>query len=241
MEFLRKLVIPDYWYLYDIICALFGLLLCFLIKKKQTWNQSLSLIICAVNAFWAGGFLCFRFYYNSISFWTGGLLGIMLIIIFYVLLREKNIMYIAFLFICVKILCLLSNLFIRNSFGRTEEYVILFSYFISILITGGYIYFKNELNIKYDIMTKVLFPLYGSFLITGCVFDFFHEIVYIIPDYLLEQNEYINLYKYIAKVDWTEDGTAIIFIGLFLFVFVIGIVMQNHEILENKRKIPENN
>lgn len=230
MDFLRKLIIPDYWYWYDIISAIFGLLMCIVIKKKRKYDIYISLIISTVNAFWLGAFVIFRFYYNAASFWCGGLAGVLLVLFFYLFFKGKEMTYLAALFICAKILCLFCNLFIETSYGRIEELIILFSYFLSVILIGIY---KMTCNInKYDIVSNIFFPLYGSFLITGSCFDYFHEIVYDIPDYLIEKSEYINLYKYILKVDWTKNGETIIFLVLFIFLFIIGIILRKHEIIE---------
>lgn len=231
MEFLRKLIIVDYWYWYSIISALFGVFLCFVLKKTNKWNTFISVLICVVNAYWLGAIILFRCYYNARSFWVGGMIGLIVIVISYILLRNK-IIYLAGGFICARVLCVFLNMFVENDTGRVEECIIFCSYIFSILFImaiEGYLLNKEKLKFE-DVMRKIFFPLYGSCLITGCWFDFFYDIVYKMEECLIEKNEYINFYKYIIKIDWKEDGGVIIFVAMFLFISLLGCVIQNHNI-----------
>lgn len=238
MEFLRNLVNADYWHWYDMICALFGVILCFALKKKHKYIYCISAIICVVNAYWLGAVFLFRFYYHARSFLYGGMIGAVLVILCCVLLKTK-IVYLAGVFICAKLASLFCNLFIEHDNGRVEELIIFCSYFLAILIIfaiKGYLLVKEKMTFE-DFINRVLFPLYGSCLITGCWFDLFNEIEYKIGDYLIEESEYINFYKYIAKIDWKETEGTIIFVVTFLFISLVGCVMQNHNANKKLRSL----
>lgn len=236
MEFLRGLAQGDWWYRYDILLALFGVLLCFLIKKDPRWNRYLSLVICVLNAWWLGAIFLFRYHYNATSFVGGGILGVMLVILFFLLCRGKWITSLAAFFICAKMLCLALHLLAGRSYGRIEKLIVFFSFVFSVILIMGFHLARNMkmFNPEYATVSKILFPLYGSFLITGCWYDFFHEITYDISDYLIEKKDYINFYKYIAKTDWMGNGTALLFTAIFLFVFLSGFMLQNHDRIERK-------
>lgn len=229
MEFLRNLFVIDYWQQYDIISALFGVILCFVLKKKQAYDICSAVIICAVNAYWLGAIFLFRFFYSARSFFYGGIIGVFLVLLFYILFRSK-IIYLAGVFICGRIICLLCNLLVENDSGRTEEIIVFCSYFFAIIVVFaimGYLLVKEKMKFE-DFMPGILFPLYGSFLITRCWFDLFNEIEYKMGDYLVEESEYINFYKYITKIDWKGEVT-IFFVVMFLFIALVGCVMQRQK------------
>lgn len=229
MEFLRNFIYADYQHGLDIISALFGIILCFVLKKKDKHIIYISLIISVMNAYWLGAVFLFRFYYNARSFFTGGIIGIILVIVIHILFKNK-IVYVAATFICAKLIGLFCNLFVEVDSGRGEEWIILGSYSFAIIVVltiKAYLLIKEKMTFE-DYMNKILFPIYGSFLITGCWFDFYSEIEYEMGGYLIEKSEYINFYKYIARIDWNENEEAIIFVVMFVFISLVGYVMQNH-------------
>lgn len=235
MELLRNLIHADYWHWYDMVSALFGVILCFVLKKKHKYIYCISVLICIVNAFWLGAVFLFGFYYHACSFFYGGMIGAVLIILCCILLKSKMV-YLAGIFICAKLTSLFCNMFIQHNCGQVEELIVGCSYFFAVIVIlaiNTYLIGKKKGTYE-DYSNKILFPLYGSFLITGCWFNIFYESEYEMAEYLFEDSEYINFYKYIAKIDWViEDGGTIIFVVMFLFISLVGYVMQNYNINKN--------
>ncbi len=69
--------------------------------------------------------------------------------------------------------------------------------------------------------------IYGSVLVTGCIYEFAHDVVLSNTKFLSVSADYINFYKTMFKVDWTEEGTGIFFAIVCASIIIFGTIYQN--------------
>lgn len=65
---------------------------------------------------------------------------------------------------------------------------------------------------------------YGSCLVTGNIYEFFYDVITQELKFLDERIEYINFYKTLIKIDWTENGTGFFFFVICSFFITVGLI-----------------
>ena len=68
--------------------------------------------------------------------------------------------------------------------------------------------------------------LYGACLFTGGIYEFIYDISTSQAKFLGDTKGYINIYKALLKVDWTEDGTGWVFASLCICTIIVGGLWQ---------------
>lgn len=218
-------------FIFDVISILIGVTLLFGVRENRIWYKISCYSVCFVNAFLWGSFFLFRIFYRPWAFFAGGFCGLLLILIFYKLKKELiNYLFCFWCFVKAFLICI--YYFWEHSAEEMEERIIL-SALISSLVAIGLILILSLLHKKRKgkwINIRKLYMIcsmfYGSFLITGTLYEFIYDVSTRNLKFLEDEYGYINFYKAIWKADWTEDGTGIIFAGICILIIMLGVLRQ---------------
>lgn len=217
--------------LYDIIAILIGVLLLFEVKKSGIWYKISVYGICLVNAFLWGSFALFRVFYSDFAFWAGAFLGLLLPLILYGMKKEL-INYLFLFWSVLKTLLICMNFFMEHAGEREEERIFLLAAVSSLIVMGLLLvifflcrrFWKSRVYIRKINMICSLF--YGAFLITGGVHELIYDVTINGSKFLYGESGYMNFYKGILKVDWTEEGVGVIFGGACILLVMAGALGQ---------------
>lgn len=138
-----------------------------------------------------------------------------------------------FCFLCfVKAILICLHYFWEHSAEEMEERLFLSAIIVSLFMIGlivilSLLHKKQKgswISIKKLYMISSMF--YGSFLITGTLYEFIYDVSTRNLKFLEDEYGYINFYKAILKADWTKDGTGIIFAGVCILIIMLGVLRQ---------------
>lgn len=232
LDFMETIVRnAEVMFIFDALTILIGIILLFDVRKRGIWYKISVHSVCFVNAFFWGSFIFFRMLYSNWAFLAGGFCGLLLTLIFYKLKRETpNYL---FCFWCLpKALLICMNYFMEHSEEKMEESIFLSALIISAIVMGlilfiSFLYKRLKgdwKNIKKLHMICSLF--YGAFLITGGLYEFIYDVSTRDSKFLGDEMSYVNFYKALLKVDWTEDGTGIFFGVVCILIIMLGALRQ---------------
>lgn len=218
-------------FVFDVMSILIGITLLFCVREYGIWYKISCYSVCLVNAFLWGSFFLFKIFYSSWAFFVGGLCGLLLILILYKL--KKEIINYLFCFLCfVKAILICLHYFWEHSAEEMEERLFLSAIIVSLFMIGlivilSLLHKKRKgswISIKKLYMISSMF--YGSFLITGTLYEFIYDVSTRNLKFLEDEYGHINFYKAIFKADWTKDGTGIIFAGICILIIMLGVLRQ---------------
>ena len=232
MQILREIMGNSegmFWYQMCSVCIGISLIICK--DGQKIWYKVLIYSVCVANAFLWGSMLLFRLYFNQLSFLIGGLLVSVLNLLIFVI--KKGCEKYFFCFWCqVKVFLLVGNYLIEHYSEEQEEIIFGISisvaslFFLFFLIASFY-RFKKEKSININGICRGMGVIYGSVLVTGCIYEFAHDVVLSNTKFLSVSADYINFYKTMFKVDWTEEGTGIFFAIVCASIIIFGTIYRN--------------
>ena len=232
MQFLFQILSSsEGMFLYEIISLCIGLILIIDVKTKQIWYTVSVYSICFANGFLWGSMILFQIFYNKVSFLGGGLLGILLTLSLCIF--RKNIEKYLICFWClVKAFLILGNYALEHYSEGQEERIFALAFTASIIIAvvllaAACIHkLRRKEWVDVNKFYKFFGLFYGSFLVTGCMYEFIYDVATRETKFLYYKTDYINFYKALLKIDWTEDGTGIFFGGICFVLIMVGLIRQ---------------
>lgn len=226
MELLQEIMLDHedmFWY--QIISLCIGIIFIVCREEERIWYRISVYSVCIVNAFLWGSMLLFRLYFNKISFFLGGVAGVLLTLLLFILKKDSE-KYLFCFWCLVKVCLVVGNYAIEHYFEEQEEMVFVTAACVAIaafvfILAAAYVYaFRKKEAISIDRVYKAFNPVYGAALVTGCIYEAVYDVIIRSTKFLGSREEYINFYKALFKVDWTEDGKGIFF-GVLCFGFII--------------------
>ncbi|MCM1245211.1 MAG: hypothetical protein NC293_06145 [Roseburia sp.] len=244
MEFLLEIFFQrEFMMFYHLVSFAAGIFLCVGKKEDTKWHEVLVGMICVVNGFLWGSMFLFQKFFHGGSFWAGGLLGALIML---GLMRcGKNMKkYLLCIWCAVKMYLIIGNCIMYRIFGECTEgqpYVeegreeILFNRAAMIGLALGVLLLvirmvvyamKKEINISWSRGFKGISFLYGSCVVTGCIYEFYYDRTVEMRKFLSAKEEYVNFYKTILRVDWAGHDTQYFFVGVCVFVLLVSMIWQ---------------
>ncbi len=218
-----------FWYQICSLCISISFIFCR--DEQRIWYRISVYSVCVVNAFLWGSMLLYRLYFNKLTFLVGGILGIVLTSLLFVI-KKGSEKYLLCFWCQVKVFLIVGNYVTEHYLEEQEEMIFGFAIsaasflFILMLLIAAIYQFKKRKSMNIEGTCKVLSLTYGSVLVTGCIYEFVYDVVLRNTKFLSENAEYINFYKALFKVDWTEDGTGIFFAIVCAGIIIFGAVYQ---------------
>ena len=232
MGFLEEIVTNgELMFLYETISFLIGVILMFYDQRRKVLYNISIYSICYVNAFFWGSLLFFRIVCNKWGFLLGGFAGMLLTFAFFKI-KKEFINYMFYFWGIVKVCLICFNFFMDDPGDEMEENLFLLALFISIIIVGIIIIVFSLLKRvteslkKVNELHRICSLLYGACLFTGSIYEFIYDISTSQAKFLGDTKGYINIYKALLKVDWTEDGTGWVFASLCICTIIVGGLWQ---------------
>ncbi len=218
-----------FWYQICSLCLGISLIVCR--DEQRIWYKASVYGVCVVNAFLWGSMLLFRLYFNPLSFLLGGILGIVLTLLLLVIKKGSETYFLCF-WCQVKVFLIVGNYVIEHYLEEQEEMIFRISIsaalclFVFMLFIAAFYQYKKRKSMNIKRLGRILGLIYGSVLVTGCIYEFVYDVVVRNTKFLSENADYTNFYKALFKVDWTEDGTGIFFAIVCAGIIISGAVYQ---------------
>lgn len=217
------------WYQICSLCI--GIILIFCINEQRVWYKMSVYSVCVVNAFLWGSMLLFRLYFNQLSFLIGGILGIVLTLLLFAI-KKGGDRYLLCFWCQVKVFLVAGNYVMEHDWEEQEEKIfgtaisIATFLFVLLLLIAAFYQLEKRKSMNIKGICKVFGLIYGSVIVTGCIYEFVYGVVVRNTKFLSVNADYINFYKALLKVDWTEDGREIFFAAMCVGIIIFGAVYQ---------------
>lgn len=232
MEILQEIMYNhEGMFLYQSISLCIGIIFIVCRDEERIRYRISVYSACAANAFLWGSMLLFRLYFNKMSFILGGVCGVLLTLLLFIL-KKGSEKYLLCFWCQVKVCLVVGNYAIEHYFEEQEEAIFLvgmgaaLAMFVFMLIVAYVYAFRKKEAMNLARFYNVFSIVYGAVLVTGCVYEAVYDVVTSSTKFLSSEKEYINFYRALCKVDWTEDGTGIFFGSLCLGFIIIGLVRR---------------
>ena len=217
--------------IYEIASFAIGIILLYVTEKTQIYYDICIFLVVAFDCFMIGSFLGEQLFYNEVSFFAGGLIGMFLLI--YIHFKSKSVIRDIFSMLTItKILIIIKNFTTPHELPEQELEVFKISFIGALLAIIVIVIIREVIKRRgmYDFKTndsyhKILCVLCGACIVTGRVYEFLYDRVTQQLKFLEEKNELINFYKVVCALDWNENSSGLFFIMLFaVLVSVSGVI-----------------
>lgn len=221
-----------FWYQIMSLCI--GIIFIVCREEERIWYKISVYSACVADAFLWGSMLLFRLYFNKTSFFLGGVCGVILTILLFVL-KKGSEKYLLCFWCQVKVCLIVGNYVIEHYSEKQEETIFLagmgvaLAMFVFMLISTYVCARRKKESMSINGVYKVFSVIYGAALVTGCIYEAVYDPVTGITKFLNLEEDYINFYRVLCKVDWTEEETRIFFGSLCLGFIIIGLTMCKYK------------
>lgn len=205
-----------FWYQICSFCIGVYFIIC---RDEKRMRYKLSVYsVCVVNAFLWGSMALFRLCFTNVSLLIGGISGLVLTVVLFAVKKGSEKQLLGF-WCLVKVILVVGNFVIEHDLEQQEE-------MIFAMATGASLFLFLIMFISSKGIFEFFGIIYGSFLVTGCIYESVYDVIIDHTKFLNTNTDYINFYKALFKVDWTEDGTGIFFAVLCAGMIVFGGVYR---------------